>query len=321
MKLTKRTSLALALIVCLGLVLGLIASPTAFAAFLNALVMLAAPFALGIVLARKYKLDWGIYAAGAATWVVTLIFHLLFNNYVLSPWMLSLGLSASSRGWSLLFFGLLLGLAAGLFEETGRYVVYTRFLPRVRSWQEGLMLGAGHGGVESVFFGALALYAFFQMVVLKDLSGSQLAELLSAEKLRPAEIAMEAYWSAPWYQMFLGAFERICAMLVHLCMSLLVLMSVQKKQLRWYVASLLWHTLTNATAVFAMASWGPYAAEALLLLVAGFSVLIVWRLIKHFPEPEAKIEPEQAVTPAAQPVSKEKTTLYTVDTLDESKYD
>ena len=60
------------------------------------------------------------------------------------------------------------GLSAGLFEEIARYLTYRFWLKDSQNWKSGLMFGAGHGGIEAMILGALALLSLIQAYVLRD---------------------------------------------------------------------------------------------------------------------------------------------------------
>jgi uncharacterized membrane protein YhfC len=66
-------------------------------------------------------------------------------------------LVAGCQRWTynLLIIAGFLGLSAGFFEESARYVVYRWWARDARTWSQGLMLGAGHGGIESILLGFL----------------------------------------------------------------------------------------------------------------------------------------------------------------------
>jgi len=181
------------------------------------------------------------------------------------------------------------------------------------------MLGAGHGGFESMFFGAWALYIFLQMVVLKDSSPEQLSALVSPEAMEATARQIAVYWNAPWYEMLLGSIERVNAIIIHLAMSLLVLNAFRKKNILWFLASILWHTLTNAVAVYSVVAWGPYVTELLLFVIALLSIGIIYLLQKGDPDPEEKMidnpAPPEPVLSTPQEVN------ITTENLDDSRYD
>ena len=86
-------------------------------------LMILFPLALGWWIRRRYRVGWGIFWAGAATFILSQIVHLPLN------W--ALGLLGGGRGvalWPLAAMALVAGLSAALCEEGARWIVLTFFL-------------------------------------------------------------------------------------------------------------------------------------------------------------------------------------------------
>lgn len=62
----------------------------------------------------------------------------------------------------------ILGLSAGICEETARLIGFAALKARARSWQAALTLGIGHDGTESAIIGELELITFINMLVLRN---------------------------------------------------------------------------------------------------------------------------------------------------------
>lgn len=247
----------------------------AFVRLLNALLMIGVPLGLGVYLARKQGSPWRFFVAGGVVFVASQILHLPFNSRVLVPLLDDLGWMRASTISQQVGLALALGFSAGMFEETARYLALRWWRQDLRSWAEGLMFGAGHGGTEAILLGLLALNAFLSAVAFRD---SGLSGVVPPEVLEPVQAQLEAYWALPWYAALLGAVERMFTLVFHIAASLLVLQVFTRGGLRWLAAAVLWHTLIDAAAVFAAANWDIYAAEVVLLVFAGLSALMMWRL-------------------------------------------
>src|SRR5215208_6946240 len=116
--------------------------------------MIILPILLAFYLTRKFKLSWKLVLAGALTFIASQVLHIpvlygltaLFNNATLP---------AIPKAGTALFNAALLGLLAGIFEETARLILFKFSLKNVKTWAEGGLVGMGHDGVEAVLLGGL----------------------------------------------------------------------------------------------------------------------------------------------------------------------
>jgi uncharacterized membrane protein YhfC len=254
----------------------LAAAPYAIIPFLSPLLMMAIPLGLGVFLYRRLKADWRIFGFGMLTFIGSQVLHIPFNSWTLLPALESIGFGADSPPGSLQLavFAVIVGLSSGVFEETARYIVYSRWLEKARTWKDGLMFGAGHGGVEALIVGVIVLLTFLQALTIRNGDMSQ----LPPEQIEAAIAFSDAYWNIPWYVYLLPLLERISAIIFHLSAALLVLHAFTRRNILWYLAAILLHTVFNALAVFGLVTWGPYVAEGLILFTALFSLWIVFAL-------------------------------------------
>jgi uncharacterized membrane protein YhfC len=242
---------------------------------LNALLMIALPVGLGLFLARRLGLRWGLFGAGAVTFVASQVVHIPLN-YGLTWLFVNDILPSPPTEWQLPFNVVVLGLTAGLCEETARYAVYRWWIRSARTWREALMFGAGHGGIEAMILGGLVGLTLVNMIVLRNMDLSTLP--IPADQLATAQQQVADYWAAPWYATFLPAVERALALCLHLSLAMLVLQVFRRKQVRWLGAAILWHATVNAVAVYVFAIWGAYWSEAVLAGLAAVSLGMVFAL-------------------------------------------
>lgn len=239
---------------------------------LNGLLMIAFGLALGVLVARRWKQPWGLYAIGAVTFVLSQVAHIPFNSVVLRSVFTRLGWVNPTSPGTVIGVAAWLGLSAGIFEEGARWLMYRFWARSARRWEEALMIGAGHGGIEAILLGALVLYALIQALALQ---GADLASVVPADLVETARLQIEAYWAAPWFAAMLGALERIFALCLHLSLSVLVLQVFVRRQWIWLPLAVAWHALVDAAAVAAAPAIGPYWTEALIGGLAGLSLVIV----------------------------------------------
>jgi uncharacterized membrane protein YhfC len=245
---------------------------------------------LGYFLTRRFQLGWRLYWIGAAVFILSQVFHIPFNAYVL-PALGRAGLLPSPpEPWALVAQGIILGLSAGIFEEGARYLMYRFWTRQARSWSKGLLLGAGHGGIEAMIIGALILWTFINFAAL---NGADLQAVLPADQAALAERQLAALRAMPWYESMLGFVERLFTLPVHVALSVIVMQVFVRRQIRWLFLAIGWHTLLNAVgAVIVPQMYGIYWAEAAVGMFGLASIAIIFALRQPEPEEPASAEPE-----------------------------
>ena len=269
------------------------------ARIINFSLMIAMPIGLAIALARRHKTEWRLFGIGAVTFVLSQILHIPFNQWVLNPFVESMGLNLEGAWTHLVLLGLLYGLSAGVFEEVFRYIGFRFWIREERDWKSSLMVGAGHGGIESFLLGVVVLYGFIQAVTLR---GTDLSTVVSADQLELATAQMDAYWAAPWHMAILGAVERFATILFHISASVLVLQAFRRKNMLWVAIAIGWHTILDAVAVIASKTWSPYITEGIILIFGFISLGMVFILKPNGELLELKDQPVQPDAPVINPI-------------------
>jgi uncharacterized membrane protein YhfC len=251
-----------------------------FAHLVNALLMIAMPLGLAVYLTRTWKLGWRLWFIGAATFVLSQVVHIPFlqlSTFLLNrPPLVNVFLNMSRTGL-IIFNGVFVGLAAGLFEELFRYGMFRWWAKDARSWRTGVLPGAGHGGAEAAIFGAIALFSFIQFVAQRNTG-------------LPAGTQAASYWSASWVIAFLPAYERLSTIIIQISLAVLVLQTFIRRQWFWVWLAVLYHALIDFITVPASAGIiSIYGAEAIIGGFAIVSLIIIFALRR--PEPAADAQP------------------------------
>jgi len=287
---------------------------------LNAFLMIGLGLGLGLVMRHRFGLPWGLYGAGALTFVLSQVGHIPFNAYVLNPILGNIAPQPMPGSTDLIVWASLFGLSAGVFEETARYLVLRFWRRGVQSWRLSLMFGAGHGGIEAIIIGALAFIAFFQLVFYRQFDPQAISGLTEGPQLEALRQTLNAYWGSNWYEHLWGSLERFSVLSIHLSATVLVYQAVRRRNLLWYLAAVLWHTLVDFFAVYASQTWSIPLTEGIIFLFGLIGWGIVFLLKDRGVE---KIEPEavqQVIEPPVTPVTPAEKTLTTND-LEESRYE
>ena len=258
---------------------------------INSLLMILLPVLLGLWLARRYKVGWKLFFIGAAGFIISQIGHIPFNQFVLEPFVKGI-LEPGETVGRVLVAALLFGLSAGVFEEVTRYLFYY-FRKSMRDWDEGLMFGAGWGGVEAIIFGLLAATTVINVFIYQSgmieslVPADQLAG--SAEAVAAAAQQINELVNSPPWMFLLGAVERVFALILHLSLSILVLQAFVRKNIVWLFVAIGWHTLIDTIAVVGLLQeWDPLLIEAAIGVPAVIIGLLIIRTFK--PQDEAADE-------------------------------
>lgn len=246
---------------------------------LGILGMILLPILLGFWLTRKFKLTWKLLFAGALTFIASQILHIPFLQ-VLTAMFNNGTLPSPPAAWTTAFNAVLLGLLAGIFEETARYVLFKFILKKSRTWEEGVLVGAGHGGVEAIILGVIGVLTVVNMVIMRNADLSAMG--ISADQLALANQQVAAFWSSPAYTGLLGLAERVFAVCLHLSLSVMVLYSVAYRKPIWFWLAMLWHAFVDAAAVYLMPGIGAVAVEGVVAVMAIVSLGILFGLRPRF---------------------------------------
>ncbi len=322
---TNRT-LGIFVIIAVGtlLVFLLITQSDTFFAAINPLLMIAAGVGLGIFFAHRFGLGWGLYGAGALTMIASQVLHIPFNTYILNPMVDKMGLEPLPGSSDLLIAALLFGLSAGVFEETARYIFLRFWRKDARSWKKGLMFGAGHAGIEAIAIGLIAFLSFMQLVAYRQMDLQTLQNTISDPvQLEQLQTTVSTFWSAQWYEHLWGALERFSVLPIQLAATLLVMESLRRKNILWYLAAILWHTAVDALAVFGGQTWPIATVELGVVLFGLVGLGIIFALKKRQTEPDPPAEAPEIVSPASPvlPGSLAQEQSISSDSLEESRYE
>ena len=209
-------------------------------------------------------------------------------------------------------YALFLGLSAGSFEGVARYLSFRFWAKEARSWGTGLMVGAGHGGIEAILLGVLGLINFTILLGLREGHFQGILASVPPDQLYLVDEQISALFGIPASMALLGAVERVFALLLHLSASLLVMQTFVHGQWRWLAAGILWHAAIDGVLVYVLLGWGAITAEFVLGGLSLISLGIIFALRQ--PEPvAAELEPLPELKPL-KPIE------LSADSLERSKY-
>lgn len=234
----------------------------------SALLAVGTPVVLMIVLARRKLFAWVPFLLGMAGFVVfAMILEQLLHSVVLRIPLIS------NNTWAYATYG---ALAAGVFEEVGRYCVILWLLKKQLNYRAALSYGLGHAGVESLLVGASAMV---NNIVLSVMINTGLAQTVLAAQLPQETLAMLVsqltQTATPMF--LLSGVERMLTIPVHMGLTMLVFAAVCKKDVRYLLGAILLHALLDFPAVLfqkGMLSLPVVYGWVVLFTAAGIYVII-----------------------------------------------
>lgn len=240
------------------------------------------PIVLVILVHKKTHAAVGTFFIGAAAFF---IFAMTLEQVLHRIVFTLCGDTLSGNIW---LYGLYGGLAAGLFEEAGRYIAMSRFMKRRLDLPNALMYGVGHGGIEAILIVGLTSVSNLLTSVLINNGGIETSLNLLDEATRAATVTqLSALWTVPAYQFFLGGVERILAIILQISLSVIVYFAVKNGKKGYWLLAVGLHALVDFIAVVAANFLELALVEVLIaVLTAGMAVLAA-AICRRNPEEDA----------------------------------
>ncbi|MEZ4509371.1 MAG: YhfC family glutamic-type intramembrane protease, partial [Eubacteriales bacterium] len=266
----------------------LIPSLTIISMAVSGLICIAIPVALYIILRKKG-------ANHLPFWIGCIIFVLFVYVFERGTYTLlsktPFWLTVSNNFWLLGIFG---GFMAGFFEETGRYIAMKTVLRKKRANDyNGLMYGAGHGGIEAVIL--LSVPMIINVIFSLQTNAGVISALGTLDNA-------QALANTPFWKMLVGAVERIAAVAIHVSLSVLVWFAAKDNKKFWlYPLAILLHLVVDAVAVIlsrlGVNVWIIEGAVYAMAIALIFLAIAVWKknhvaAVEAAPAEEAVVEAE-----------------------------
>jgi uncharacterized membrane protein YhfC len=233
-------------------------------------ISLLFPIVLFIYLRKREKISWASVGVGVLVFILFsqvlekgLHYFMLVGNETTA--------AALEVPWLYAVYG---ALAAGIFEEVGRYLGFRVLLRKHQERRDGLGLGIGHGGIEAILIGVVTSLQFFVFSLMYNMGRWE-----EVTAPLPADVAAQLksqILNTPDYMYVVGGLERVFAVLLHIALSLIVLYAVRTGKLKYLFYAILFHALPDFFAAFyqkqVISIW---VVEAVLLVIAMMAIGII----------------------------------------------
>lgn len=239
------------------------------------IISIALPIVLLIVVKRKTNAKVSGFFMGVLTFVV---FALILEQFLHLAVNAALGDTLTSNIWLYALYG---GLAAGIFEETGRFLTMRFFMKKNLTKENALMYGVGHGGIEAMLIAGLA--ALSNIIIAFLVNAGQIDIILSTLDDTARATAMNSIsqlWTLPSYLFYMPGVERISAIFVQIALSYFVYRAVKDRKIRYYGIAVLLHALVDIVAVVANSYLPVPATEAIIFMLAVVLTVAAYRMYR-----------------------------------------
>lgn len=246
----------------------------------NTVFVTLIPIIAFIYVSKKTNCRQNCVLVGAGTFVVfALILETILHQVVFHIF----GEKLTGNIWLYALYG---GLAAALFEETGRLITMKLFMKKSLTKQNALMFGVGHGGAEALFIGVMSGFSNIVMSVLININQvDQLLATVSENEKNAALEQLSALSTTPAYEYLLAGAERLLAFITQLCLSYLVYRAVRYKKPLFYLLAVTVHFVIDSSLVVLAKSLPVFAIELILLAVTAVLAVIIYRMYQAEKEP------------------------------------
>lgn len=234
------------------------------------LITLVFPIAILVFLLRKKSLTWKSFWIGALIFVIfSQVLEKLLHVAVIDPTGPSLKWTDNTAAY--VAYG---ALAAGIFEELGRYFGFKFLLKRNLEYKDGLSFGLGHGGIEAILIGVLG---GVNAIVMANLINTGMFDQTIGAALPADQIAVikSQFLNTGFGMYVVGGIERIPAIFIHIALSLVVLLAVRENKFKYVLYAIGLHALMDvAPAMYQVGVIKNIWIVELIIILFGVSALI-----------------------------------------------
>lgn len=237
---------------------------------MGVLIFVAAPVALAIFWLVKKKERITTVLLGAVAFVLfALIIEKLIQNALLFPSVLGLPNHVISTFFNAhpVILAFLVGLFPGVFEETGRLIVFKTVLRKRTNKETSISYGIGHGGIEvALLLGITYVNYIAYAIAINTGAFTAIVDQVLAqapEQIAQVEQMVSLLTTFSFGKLLLDVVERIFAVSFHIGASILVFYACKDKKKFWlYPLAIAIHTAMDFTAglvifnVISIPAWG-----------------------------------------------------------------
>lgn len=233
----------------------------------SVIISIGLPVFLMLFLKIRAKARVNFFFIGAAIFVVSAL--MLEQCCHLAV----LGLTGGAIQKNLWLYALYAGLAAAVFEETGRLIAMKFFMNRTKVKMDNtnaFMYGIGHGGAESILIVGISCINNLTTAIMLN-SGSLEASLnaLDAETKQQAVAGIQQLVDTPALSFYMAGLERVFAIILQISLTIIMYQAVKYGQKKLILLAYGAHFLVDVICVIASHFLNMVAVECLIASMTG----------------------------------------------------
>ena len=248
-------------------------------------VSIGVPVVLLIVISKKTHAKISSFFIGCGIFVgFALILEQILHTIVLT-------VAGTVIQGSVFLYGLYGGLAAALFEETGRFIAMKFCMKKSLDRGNALMYGAGHGGVEAILIMGLTGISNLITSVMINSGAMQLTMASLPNELQETTFQqLTVLWQLPAWQFYMGGVERLSAIALQIGFSVVMYTAVKTGQKKYLIGAYLAHFAADFLMVVFTSIVPVWAVELVVIVIA----VIIGAYAAKLYRDDQKLKPAEA---------------------------
>ena len=241
---------------------------------ISILISVLFPIGLLIYFRKKYIISYKVVGVGVLTWIVF--------SQILEKIMHVIVLRTTNIMAFPLIFTIYGALAAGIFEEVGRYISYKIFLKGKTEWKDGIAFGIGHGGIEAIFIGLISTLQYIVFSVM--INSGTFATLSSKIPASSLSQIKSSLLQGTLMTASIGGIERVFAIILQIFFSLVVLYGVKHNKKVYLLIAILAHTFMDVFAGLYQVHviTNIFIVEAIVMSFAVVAIILIKKFKSQF---------------------------------------
>ena len=236
------------------------------------LISFGLPIGLLLYAMNKLKAKMISFWIGAATFVV---FALVLEQLLHIGMINQFGEALTGNILMKAIYG---GLAAGIFEEVGRFISMKLFMKRFLNKENAFMYGVGHDGIEAmIIVGMTTVSNLISAYMINTGLMEKSLELFDSDIKQQTIDQLTVLWTTSPVDFYMAGVERVVAITLHLSLSYIVYRAVKDGKIQLLFLSIALHAFADFVTVL-VAGYAPViVVEIVLIAIVSIIAVFVYK--------------------------------------------